>query len=60
MIRPDCATRNAGAPSFGLLNVPYSTFAGAWGTRLRVTRGATHSGRPVRRFVTSRCVKYGL
>jgi len=24
--------------SFGLLNVPYSTFAGAWGTRLRVTR----------------------
>jgi len=28
MIRPDCATRKAGAPSVGLLNVPYSTFAG--------------------------------
>ena len=38
MIRPDCATRKAGAPSFGLLNVPYSTFAGVWGTRLRVAR----------------------
>ncbi len=38
MIRSDCATRKAGAPSVALLNVPYSTFAGAWGTRLRVTR----------------------
>jgi len=43
----------AGAP--GLLNVPYSTFAGA-----SVARGATHSGRPFRRFVMSRCEKYGL
>ena len=55
MIRPDCATRKAGAPSVGLLNVPYSTFAGA-----SVARGATHSGRPFRRFVTSRCEKCGL
>jgi hypothetical protein len=55
MIRPDCATRKAGAPSFGLLNVPYSTFAGA-----SVARGAAHSGRPLRRFVTSRCEKFGL
>ena len=54
MIRPDCATRKAGAPSVGLLNVPYSTFAGA-----SVARGATHSGRPFRRFVTSRCEKPG-
>jgi len=37
MIRPDCATRKAGAPSLGLQRT-YSTFAGAWGTRLRVTR----------------------
>ena len=55
MIRPDCATRKAGAPSLGLLNVPYSTFPGA-----SVTRGATHSGRPFRRFVTSGCEKCGL
>ncbi len=33
--------------SVGLLNVPYSTFAGA-----SVARGATHSGRRFRRFVT--------
>ena len=39
----------------GLLNVPYSTFAGA-----SVARGATHSGRPFRRFATSRCEKCGL
>ncbi len=31
----------------GLLNVPYSTFAGA-----SVARGAAHSGRRFRRFVT--------
>ena len=43
----------AGTP--GLLNVPYSTFAGA-----SVARGATHSDRPFRRFVTSRCEKSGL
>ena len=38
-----------------LLNVPYSTFAGT-----SVARGAAHSGRPFRRFVTSRCEKCGL
>ena len=43
----------AGAP--GLLNVPYSTFAGA-----SVARGATHSDRSFRRFATTWCEKSGL
>ncbi len=43
----------AGAP--GLLNVPYSTFAGA-----SVARGATHSNRSFRRFATTWCEKSGL
>ncbi len=54
-VRTDCATRKAGAPSVGLLSVPYSTLAGA-----SVARGATHSGQPFRRFVTNRCEKCGL
>ncbi len=45
MIWPYCATRKAGV---GLLNVPYSTFAGAWGTRLRVTRLARPALPPLR------------
>ena len=38
MIRPDGVARPARLVPPSLLNVPYSTFAGAWGTRLRVTR----------------------
>ena len=55
MLRSARATRKAGAPSVGLLNVPYSTFAGA-----SVARGATHSGRSFRRFATTWCEKSGL
>ena len=54
-LRTDCATRKTGAPSVGLLSVPYSTLAGA-----SVARGAAHSGQPFRRFVTNRCEKCGL
>ncbi len=41
--------------SVGLLNVLYSTFAGA-----SVARGATHSGRRFRRFVTRTYAYSGL
>ncbi len=44
--------------SVGLLNVPYSTFTGAWGTPLAGRRA--WSGRPFHRFVTRRCEKCGL
>ncbi len=40
--------------SVGLLNVPYSTFAGA-----SVARGAPHSDRSFRRFATTWCEKSG-
>ena len=61
MIRPDCATRKAGAPSVGLLSVPYSTLTGADPPRrVPLARGAAHSGQPFRRFVTNRCEKCGL
>ncbi len=48
----------AGAP--GLLNVPYSTFAGADPQAGTPARGAAHSDRSFRRFATTWCEKSGL
>jgi len=45
--------------SVGLLNVPYSTFAGGDPQAGAPARGAAHSGWPFRHFVTSRCEKCG-
>ena len=41
--------------SVGLLSVPFSTLAVS-----SVAGGATHSGRPFRRFVTTKCEKFEL
>ncbi len=49
------ALRDPQAGTPGLLNVPYSTFAGA-----SVARGAAHSDRSFRRFATTWCEKSGL
>ena len=51
-LRTARATRKAGAPSVGLLNVPYSTFAGADPKRVP---SRAFSGRRFRRFVTRTC-----
>ena len=49
-IRPDCATRKAGAPM--LLAVQYSTPAVPDPQAGAPARGATHSGRRFRRLAT--------
>ncbi len=46
--------------SVGLLNVPYSTFAGADPQTGALPRGATHSDRRFRRFVTRTYAYSGL
>ncbi len=57
-------TRSSALPalhSVGLLNVPYSTFAGADPQkRVPLARGAAHPGRRFRRFVTRTYALSGL